>query len=181
MITIYLRIRYIIKLPLLCSGLFEPIHDIFGDRISFIFSTRHFKPTLLSFNKVMAAIEPYTLEEKGNFWFSNIGFPLEDKYRPIYEKYYKERKTIKDIKGNHTEYQYHINMYYVQVPHLFTAILNTCSMTHLPHLHQGLLGIHKWKKYGYNLILSMAIGDNQLLAILKKNLSFSEYFYPVTL
>ena len=26
--------------------------------------------------------------------------------------------------------------------HLFTAILNTCSMTHLPYLHQGLLGIH---------------------------------------
>ena len=55
----------------------------------------------MSFNKVMAAIEPESMKEKGDFWFSNFGFPLEDKYRPIYEKYYAERKTSKDIKGKY--------------------------------------------------------------------------------
>ena len=59
--------------------------------------------------------------------------------------------------------------------HLFTVILNTCSRIHLPYLHQGSLGIHKCQRYGYNLNLSMAIGDNLLLAILKKNCPFSEY------
>ena len=93
------QIRYIIKLPVLGSGLFEPIHEIFGDRISFIFNTRHPKPSLLSFMKLLGAVEPETPEEKGEFWYANIGFPHKDKYRPIYEKYFEERKTAKFSSG----------------------------------------------------------------------------------
>ena len=51
----------------------------------------------------MGSLEAETEEEKGEFWFSNLGLPLNDKYRPIYEKYYAERKTSKDIKGKHHE------------------------------------------------------------------------------
>ena len=51
-------------MPVIGSGLFEPIHEIFGDRISFIFNTRHPKPSLLSFIKVLGAVEPETPEEK---------------------------------------------------------------------------------------------------------------------
>ena len=93
------QIRYIIKLPVTGSGLFEPIHEIFGDRISFIFNTRHPKPSLLSFMKLLGAVEPETSEEKGEFWYANIGFPHKDKYRPIYEKYFEERKTAKFSSG----------------------------------------------------------------------------------
>ena len=75
------------------SGLFEHIHDIFGNRISIIFNTRHFKPSLLSFMKVMGAVESEPDKEEGNFWFSNTGLPLNDNYRPIFQKYFEVRRT----------------------------------------------------------------------------------------
>ena len=49
--------------------------------------------------KLLGALEPETPEEKGEFWFANIGFPHKDKYRPIYEKYFEERKTTKVSSG----------------------------------------------------------------------------------
>ena len=51
--------------------------------------------------KVMGSLEAETEEEKGEFWFSNLGLPLNDKYRPIYEKYYDLRKTMSDFRGSY--------------------------------------------------------------------------------
>ena len=49
--------------------------------------------------KVMGGIQSEPEEEKGNFWFSNTGLPLNDKYRPIFEKYFEVRRTAGDFKG----------------------------------------------------------------------------------
>ena len=48
----------------------------------------------------MGALELEKQEEKGEFWYANLGFPHKDKYRPIYEKYFEKRKTMKLMPGN---------------------------------------------------------------------------------
>ena len=91
--------RYVIKLPLLCGALFKPIKDIFGDRIKFLFSVRHLRPSITSFVKVISTFEPEDIEVKGDFWLGSIGLPYEDKYKPIYAKYYSWRKTLTDTEN----------------------------------------------------------------------------------
>jgi len=70
----------------------KPIHDIFGDKIQFMLSTRHPKPSILSFAKVFLSFEPEPIEIRGNFWFSGVGFPYGEKYQTLFDKYYGSRK-----------------------------------------------------------------------------------------
>ena len=92
--------RYVIKLPLLCASLFKPIKDIFGDRIKFLFSVRHLKPSITSFVKVISTFEPEDPEVRGDFWLGSIGLPYEeDKYKSIYAKYHSVRKTLTDTEN----------------------------------------------------------------------------------
>ena len=49
------------------------IHEIFGDKIKLIFSTRLPKPTLISFSKVLQGVDHKTLAD---FWMGVLGIFL---------------------------------------------------------------------------------------------------------
>ena len=88
---------YVIKLPFLCAAMFNPIKTIFGDQIRFLFSVRHLKPSITSFVKILKSLDPKDWLDKDRFWTENIGFPYQEKYRPMYKKYHAQRKTLTDV------------------------------------------------------------------------------------
>lgn len=83
-----------LKLPLLCASTMKPISDIFGNAIKFMFSTRHPKPSILSFVKVVSSFEPEPLHIRGDFWFSGIGMPYGQKHQGLFDRYYSRRREL---------------------------------------------------------------------------------------
>ncbi len=49
--------RIILKLPMFCAPQFKPIHELFGQKIKLLFSTRHPRPSMLSFAKVSTTMK----------------------------------------------------------------------------------------------------------------------------
>lgn len=88
---------YVIKLPFLCAPMFEHIRTIFGDKIRFLFSTRHLKPSITSFVKVLKSLATQDFEDRNEFWSENVPLPYSEKYRPIFKKYYDKRRNLTDV------------------------------------------------------------------------------------
>ena len=73
------------------SPLMTDIHDIFGDKIKLIFSTRLPKNTSISFAKVLKNTDKQTLED---FWMGALGLPYEEKYDSLYQELFDQRKNF---------------------------------------------------------------------------------------
>ena len=73
------------------SPLMADIHDIFGDKIKLIFSTRLPKNTSISFAKVLKNTDKQILED---FWMGALGLPYEEKYDSLYQKLFDQRNNF---------------------------------------------------------------------------------------
>lgn len=74
----------------------KPIHDLFGEKIKIILSTRHPKPSMISFAKVFKSVGPGDSNDNEDFWLTCFGLPYDVKFRPIYEKYRTNWKSTTD-------------------------------------------------------------------------------------
>ena len=88
---------YVIKLPFLCGAMFEHIKTIFGDKIRFLFSVRHLKASVTSFVKLLKSLDTKDFQDKNDFWSENVPLPYQEKYRPMYKKYYNKRRNLTDV------------------------------------------------------------------------------------
>lgn len=75
--------NYILKLPLMCSAMMKPIQDIFGSKIKIILSTRHPKPSMISFAKVFQMTDIGKIQK---FWLTSLGLPYTQAYKSILQQ-----------------------------------------------------------------------------------------------
>ena len=85
--------RYVLKIPV--SSLLElittDIHEIFGDKIKFIFATRLPKPSIISWVKVVSRNKR---SDHAGSWFSRFALPGDEKHAKIYQTLSKRDKHM---------------------------------------------------------------------------------------
>ena len=74
----------VLKLPLLATSLAEDIHEIFGDKIKIIFSSRMPRPSIISMIKACLQISPLFFHEE---WIQGLGLPYGEKYDDLYQSF----------------------------------------------------------------------------------------------
>ena len=74
----------VLKLPLLATSLAEDIHEIFGDKIKIIFSSRMPRPSIISLIKACLQISPLFFHEE---WIQGLGLPYGEKYDDLYQSF----------------------------------------------------------------------------------------------
>ena len=84
--------RYILKLPLLCAAQMSVIKSIFGSKIKLILSTRHPKPSFLSFAKIFAQND---INKVARFFYGNLSLPYDHALKePFYKTHYNNPNKV---------------------------------------------------------------------------------------
>ena len=84
--------RYILKLPLLCAAQMSVIKSIFTSKIKLILSTRHPKPSFLSFAKIFAQND---INKVARFFYGNLSLPYDHTLKePLYQTHYNNPNKV---------------------------------------------------------------------------------------
>ena len=67
------------------------IHELFGDKIKFIFATRLPKPSIISWVKVVSGNKR---NDHAGSWFSRFALPCDEKHTKIYQTLSKRDKCM---------------------------------------------------------------------------------------